>query len=369
MTSPRRTSTGAFAGLAALGSVVACLWFTDLTFSHTARLSFWKVYAGRLTLLALAALLLLISFVQTVVRRPRRAGVRHALTSSFAITSLLLLLEVVFMFVPMSHNVGYTLAARVWYQWYWGPQNSLGCRDREPVPVPGRRSVLVVGDSFTAAQGINRREQRFTERLAAARPDLDIVNLGKCGADCVSELDTLIACRAEADVIVLQYYVNDIEGTAQRLGRTLPPFEPYADLPPGLAFVVRNSFLLDFFYWRRPHGDERAYVDFLAAMAADDEVLRVHLGELDRLADLAAERKVPLVAVVFPALLDLDLDAALLTRVRERLTARGATVVDVAPLVRDLAPAQRTSNPQDAHASAIVHDRVGAALAAAIPGR
>ncbi|MBZ0151470.1 MAG: hypothetical protein K8J09_08055 [Planctomycetes bacterium] len=71
MTSPRHAAAGALAGLAALGCVIACLRSTDLTSSLTMRPSFWKAYASRLALGPRQPLL--IAFLQTVVRRRRRA--------------------------------------------------------------------------------------------------------------------------------------------------------------------------------------------------------------------------------------------------------------------------------------------------------
>ncbi len=59
--------------------------------------------------------------------------------------------------------------------------NRHGWRDdeRELARTPGRRRILALGDSFTFGQGVDRRE-RFTERLAAALPATEVVNLGMC---------------------------------------------------------------------------------------------------------------------------------------------------------------------------------------------
>jgi hypothetical protein len=91
-------------------------------------------------------------------------------------------------------------------------------------------------------------------------------------------------------------------------------------------------------------------------------VVTRHLGELDAFFSLG----VPVVLVIFPHLTDLDISAVYVDQVGGHFRARGAHVVDVRELVRDLPVRQRVVNAADFHASVIVHHRIGRALAAAV---
>ncbi|HEX5050518.1 MAG TPA: SGNH/GDSL hydrolase family protein [Planctomycetota bacterium] len=343
--------------------MTACLWLTELVFSQGIHLRFWRFYAFRLALLGMSGITLFLGLMWCVVRSRLSMSWKRCWSATYAILLALLLLEGAFMFLPASHNVGYTLGAKVWSQWYWKPVNSLGFRDPEHVAIPGKKLVFVVGDSFTAGAGIKRIEDRFSDLLGQQRPDLQVMNLGQCGGDSETEFRCLTKHPLSPDLLVLQYYVNDIEGTAARAGRRMPSFSPHQDLPALLRPVVRNSFLLDFLYWRFGHGDEQAYVEYLQAAMADKEVLQRHLQELEKFCAYATERGIPLVVVVFPCLQDLALGRSLTAPVERMFTAHDVPIVDVATLVESMDPADRTANHQDAHPSPRVHRLVADALA------
>ncbi|HET6201516.1 MAG TPA: hypothetical protein VFI25_01795 [Planctomycetota bacterium] len=59
-------------------------------------------------------------------------------------------------------------------------QGARASRDYAAARAPGRTRVLVYGDSFVFGVGVDE-EQRFTDLLAASRPDLEVLNLGVSG--------------------------------------------------------------------------------------------------------------------------------------------------------------------------------------------
>ncbi|MCA8977781.1 MAG: SGNH/GDSL hydrolase family protein [Planctomycetes bacterium] len=314
-----------------------------------------------LSILVLIQGTLMTGFVTCVVRARGRIGSRRLWAATLTSALMFFTLEAAFLFVAQSHNVGYTLASRIWRQRYW-QTNSLGYRDPEHVARADKKTVFLVGDSFAAGAGSARREDRFGDLLAALEPQFNVLNLGRSGADTVGEYHDLLAHPLTPDILVLQYYPNDIEGTATRGGWQLPKFTPYADLGPRVAFVVRNSFLMNFVYWQFPHADGLAYTRFLERAFADEGLLLQHIAELDQFCSYAKARSIPLVVVVFPVLMDLSESQKLTERIEALLADRGVPVVDVAGLVKDLEVGERTANRQDAHPSARVHALVAAAL-------
>lgn len=324
--------------------------------------SFAMLYVMRGAMMVVATLAVLLAFVLGIVRQHRSRAVQRLGVAALAVALTLTMLEGLFMFVPRSHNVGYTLGAQIWNRIYWRGINPLGYRDPPHVVVPGKKTVFVVGDSFTAGAGMEHTQDRFGDRVQVEHPELHVLNLGKNGSDTIDEYERLERHPLAPDVVVLQYYMNDIEGAAQRAGRTFPSFQPYADVSWPVQMLLRGSFLLNFLYWEYPHTDGREYVAWLDAALEDDGVMRQHLADLDRFCSYAAKRHIPLDVVLFPFLTDPGHCRAALDRVEALFVQHGAHVVDVGTLIGDIPIEQRTANPYDVHPSARVHERVAVAL-------
>jgi hypothetical protein len=93
--------------------------------------------------------------------------------------------------------------------------NSHGHRDPErPLEKPaGARRVLVLGDSFAFAVGLEDAEAGFTRRLEAALPGAQVVNTGVPGWGTVQQVAWLRreGARWAPDAIVLAFFVgNDV---------------------------------------------------------------------------------------------------------------------------------------------------------------
>ena len=94
--------------------------------------------------------------------------------------------------------------------------NSRGFREREPSPKSaGVRRIVLVGDSFTEAQGVveSQSAARLVERaLRRDDPAVEVWNLGVRGHD-FPELEGLFdaALELEPDVLVYGMILNDVE--------------------------------------------------------------------------------------------------------------------------------------------------------------
>jgi len=111
--------------------------------------------------------------------------------------------------------------------------NSRGFRERE---VPYEKDsdgprVLVLGDSVAFGFGVEL-EDRFSERIAGARPDIELVNLSVTGYATDQEL---LLFRREGrryspDVVLLVFVPNDAEYNGRSMGHGHPkPSIRYAD--------------------------------------------------------------------------------------------------------------------------------------------
>jgi hypothetical protein len=305
-----------------------------------------------------------------LVHRSRRCVPRvlDAAVACHAVVVAVLALELMFTFVPRSHGVGYTYASTLWFRYYWKPINSLKYRDREfEAADNSRKKVIVVGDSFTAGHGIKDAKLRFSDRLQdKIGAGYRVFNLGRNGSDTRDEMARLRKFPYKPDVLVLQYYLNDIEAAAKGRGLSWPGFELYGDLNGLERRLVARSALLNYFYWRLPRKDLSPYTEFLLRGYNDPVVLADHLKDLDEFAKYGEERHAPVVLVLIPFLFDLPASRALLGPIRTFAHQRNWEVVDVAAYAEQLTPSERVVNNNDPHASEQVHEWIAGSLSKVI---
>ncbi len=304
-------------------------------------------------LLTLASTLLVI-FIWLRLR-PKRAATGTGANVATAVLALVIMLlagEAVFTLTPQSHAVGYTLAARLWYERYWHLENALGYRDREHVDTSARK-IFILGDSFVSGLGLSdprdRLSDRLQERLGSA---YRVYNLGWNGADTREEYRRLEAHPLKPDVVILVYYLNDIEGAAVSAGRRLPHFHPYGNLPERLARMIRRSYMFDFIYWQLPQRDLAGWRGTLDSMYNDPAILALHLADLQRIVDYCRNKEIDLVVVTFPHLAQPAETAPLLNPVIQSFREKQVPVIEVAPLIAGRNPRLFYNNRNDAHPNA-----------------
>ncbi len=114
--------------------------------------------------------------------------------------------------------------------------NSAGFRGREysQAKPAGTYRIAVVGDSFTYGNGI-RQEDRFSDLLQAELPShVEVLNFGQPGANTPEHLALVqrLLPDIHPDFVLLQWYINDVEGddsTGRPTFRPLLPFRAVDD--------------------------------------------------------------------------------------------------------------------------------------------
>lgn len=285
--------------------------------------------------------------------------VAHCATAAFSIFVIFILLESIFMFIPRSHSVDLTLASKLWYAKYWKPINSLGFRDKEPDnnhPV-----ILFVGDSFTTGHGLKSVEERFSNLVAGKLNEKSekytVINIGRNNLDSREEYDSMInffhLTRIKPEIIVLQYYGNDINGAALDSGIKYDGFRP----PPGmnkiLILIGSGSYFLNYLYWISPRDYlGKPYINFLTQAYKNDTVLSSHKDDLKLFIDYAGTNSIKLIAVVFPLLNDLEFsDALYVNNIVNFFKTNHINTINVSSLAKAIPLSERTINTNDGHAS------------------
>jgi hypothetical protein len=300
------------------------------------------------------------------------AAGRHRLAQNVALVWLALFLslmaaELYFKLIfAQSENRNFTLASRNWFERYWR-LNSLGYRDVEwsAADLAARRKILVIGDSFAAGQGIENVADRFSNRLGALLGEEYLVmNIAQPGFSTKEELDRLRGFPYKPQILILQYYLNDIRYAAE--GRNLI-FTPPDTSPPGLvAPLVNHSYAANFIYWRAillgPAEWQGDSATWLRAAYADPEIWWLHQQELLAIADGAASERVELIVVVFPLLTDVAGSREMTGQVVALYTERGVPVLDVGELAQNIPPEELVVHRLDAHPGKRLHAAVADAL-------
>jgi hypothetical protein len=275
-----------------------------------------------------------------------------------------MLVELYFrLFFAQSDGFRYTLASHNWYQRYW-QENSLGYRDVEWTPdkLADKTKVMVVGDSFAAGAGIANPQDRFSNQLGRLLgDDYVVLNVASIGWDTVDEVEAILNYPYRPDILVLSYYINDIEGTAYQSGAQRPPIR--IDPPAWLLPLVQNSYAFNFLYWRvvRLGPQEWADVywnDWLKKISTDPDIAWQHQQELLKIIDGAAAEQIPLFVVVFPNLAAVAESESLTQPVIDLFQTHHIPVLDVGQLLAGRDPATTMVNMIDSHPNEAVHREV-----------
>ncbi len=304
----------------------------------------------------------LFRFVWTNKAGKSRQIAQNISLSIFSLLVIAILLELFFKLIfAQSDTFGFTLAEENWHKRYV-QVNSLGYRDIEWTPelLAGRTKIMVLGDSFVEGAGINNPANRFSDLLGQTLgPQYAVMNVGLGGASTKDEIKNALEYPYQPDIIILSFYLNDIDQTAKDMGFKRPALK--ID-PPAL---VKYSYALNFFYWRifrlMPQAGE-TYWNWLLAVYNKPDIWNIYQKELLQIHHIIQERDDQLIVVVFPELQALEDSRPLTSQVVNLYREQGVPVLDVTELIGDMDPAELVVNSVDSHPNELVHSLVAEKL-------
>ena len=241
-----------------------------------------------------------------------------------------------------------------WYKnFYWGHYNSVGYRDYEPQTEGVEQRVAILGDSFAMGHGINDLDATFAQLLEqrlGAGYDVNVV--AQSGWDSDIELHFLQDYPLKPDVVVLSYYLNDIDHLL-----TDPSQDPNAvfNFPenPALSWFVLNFFTPNFIYY-----NIMQYTSPLRATNFTNRLIDAHMDDdlwaqqawwLNEMVEYTRQNDMQLVALVWPQLLAIEESAPATIRIRDFFLERDVQVVDMTDVLRGYDGRQLIVNRFDAH--------------------
>ena len=186
--------------------------------------------------------------------------------------------------------------------------NEHGFRERSfRIPKPaGIYRIAVIGDSFTYGNGLDQG-QRFSDRLQQWLPaGYEVLNFGVAGNNTPHHLNTLRAAvlPADPDFVLLQWFVNDIEG-ADLSGR--PQTWPLLPIPAWHRWFNAHSALYTVanMRWAEAQimlGRAPSYAEYLKARTGDENSpdAQRDAALLREIIASARGRQTPIAIVLFP---------------------------------------------------------------------
>lgn len=356
--------------LALLGFLLLLLYFHDrlkIEFTYPFHTIFDNIYIriAKICVILLMVYEVMRIFYYTIIKNPKAPKwLGSVATLAMPVVLLLAALEIAFMFVAQSHEGGLTLASHVWFARYWKPVNSQGYRDVEHTDTLGKKKVIVIGDSFAAGHGVDNADDRFSNVLAQklGEEKYAVYNLGISGSDTRDEYERFEKAGVRPDVLILQYFPNDIEKAARQHGLVPAAFQPYSDLSKPLRLLVSRSYFLNYLYWQLPHGDFKPFDQYANRVYTDTTILNTHLQDLKKFVDYKNQHGATMYVVLFPFAFQLEKTKEYMRPIMAFFKENNIPVLEVGNLIGDLEPARRIVGRNDAHASAEVNQRVGAAL-------
>lgn len=237
--------------------------------------------------------------------------------------------------------------------------NSLGFRERE-IPPRSQDSafrIALVGDSFTYGQGIevvDRLSNRLETMLNSGSSDYAVFNFGKGGAETVDQIEFLkkYVFDNQPDFILLQWFINDVEGLdhegrPQRL-RLIPSdrLNQFLNSNSVLYYLINNQ-------WRALQaqlgiGSDYTYTEYMIERFRDPsgEGAISSQKALDQFIELCRERRIPVGIIIFPELTGDYLDGEyalgfLLDRVIATCDKWEIQCVDLRPVFENVEPPRK----------------------------
>ena len=191
-----------------------------------------------------------------------------------------------------------------------------------------------------------------------------MASAARSGWNTVDELQALKAYPFKPQIVILQYFTNDIAHAAQQHGIRISPSIPW---PSGLLRVlITHSYLADQVYWRpfRWHlgGALKSFEEQIQACYANEAVWRDHERELRDFVEYTQREHMKLLVVIFSNAFQMEPYRPITAKVAQVFESSGAAVIDLTPLVADRDPMSLVCNMFNAHPNEAFSREIGQLL-------
>lgn len=254
--------------------------------------------------------------------------------------------------------------------------NPQGFRDANPFTrtIPdGQRRIVFLGDSFTLGHGVERVEDRFSDRVGRALETrlpgrFTVANLSLPGIG-VNDMTHLwdrkvVQADSRVDIVVYSICLNDIEWMARK--ETEEQYEPLRKIKPQF-FLFRDTYFYNWLYFRVQllrQPKLLSYYDYVRQYYAGPPWTLMQK-ELDNVHEMLNRQGTELRLVIFPFLHNLGPNYPFREahrRIVEYARDRKIPILDLEPVLSGHAAEGLTVNPFDAHPNIRAHTLAAEAI-------
>ena len=320
--------------------------------------NFYIRLAKAMTLLLVLVELLRMFYYGVIKNEKSNKLVANIATLGIMVVWLVGLLEITFMFISQSHEGDLSKASQIWFAKYWRPITPEGYRDFPKTNAEKKKKVLVLGDSFAAGHGLENTEDRFSDQLEQklGADNYAVYNLGVSGSDTRDEFQRLQKFPVKPEVLVLEYFPNDIEKAARDAKLTLAQFQPYDDITiPGAGSLVMRFYFPNYLYCHFRHMPPASITDFVQKSYTDTTILNPHLRDLQKIVDYARQNNAPMYVVMVPFLQNVEKSNGYTKPIEDFFINQKIPVVRLSDHLGSIPPKERIVGKNDGHASAKVN--------------
>jgi hypothetical protein len=283
---------------------------------------------------------------------------------SIIIVFTFLVVEIVLRSMYFSSGVGLGGANQRWIEKYWTPINILGYRDYEILMNDSRPSIIFLGDSATAGDGVKFEETFYYSVRQSLDENYRAINLSRGGVSTTQEkhnfLELISKMNPNIDTLVFQIHGNDVDDYVElpKLNRNL--------LRRGLS---RVSHLFAFFeqYYLHQTWVPR-YMDTLYSGHQDQNVMTKHLIDINDITSTARKEDSKVIFLAIPFLSDmnsLERSEIYISKLKENFIntcTDNDYYIDITPIARNFNDSERVVSSVDHHASPELNFEIGLLL-------
>jgi hypothetical protein len=260
----------------------------------------------------------------------------------------------------------FTLAGHHWQENFnWDHLNTLGYRDHEPQTGGGLMHIAIVGDSFVMGQGINDLDDTFAQQLEARLGACCDVNvIAREGWDTQSAFQALQQYPITPDILIVSYYLNDIENLMSRSFEDQTSRYPLLDNPT-MFWIVFHFFVPNCLYYNLTLTTSDQTADAVSGYIAahmDDAMWLRQAETLRAIKAWADERDAALIVLLWPHITAIEASQPAVQRVGDFMIEQGVTVVDMSAPLRAQPTAELIVNRLDTHPGIAAHRLAAGAL-------
>jgi hypothetical protein len=270
------------------------------------------------------------------------------------------------LFYITTDGYGFTAMNYHWYKnFYWGHYNSLGYRDDEPLADAETR-LIVLGDSFAMGHGINNIDETFPQLLEqqlGAGFDVNVV--AQSGWDSDIEIYYLDEYPLRPDIVILSYYLNDIDHLLTDPSQNPDNAFDFPDNPVA-SWVILNFFVPNYIYYNLLQFTSQAratdFTNRLVDAHMDDDLWAQQAWHLNAIHEWTQQHNARLVVLLWPQIAAVEQSIPATDRIRDFFLERAVTVVNMADHLIDRNPRDMIVNRFDTHPGVAAQRLAAAAL-------